>query len=152
MSGHQARSAVRHVIVHAFPSVKVPRESAMLAGQTWSVCRVAPEMLTGPFAATFEQASARLSALPRLFIEPDGSFVWVSESGADEWQIDGQLTDSAQGLMTMDLKLFGCDADWAAVLRAVDWPHQALLFQCVQLGIYLDEHQFRRFLSQDRKS
>ena len=91
---------------------------------------------------TFEQAADRLAQLPRLFIEPDGSFVWVSESGAGDWQIDGQLNDSPAGLMTVELKLSGPRADWPAVLRSVDWPRERLIYQLVQQGIYLDDREF----------
>jgi hypothetical protein len=53
------------------------------------------------FAVSFEQASSALDTLDRLFLEPDGSFVWTGETVADSpeaapprrWQLDGEVYD-----------------------------------------------------------
>ncbi len=36
---------------------------------------------------------AQLADLPRMFIEPDGSFVWVGQDEAENWQLDGVIYD-----------------------------------------------------------
>jgi hypothetical protein len=48
---------------------------------------------------SFEQAVEQLSQIPRLFIEPDGSFVWTGSLEMDQepvaaaWQLYGMLYD-----------------------------------------------------------
>lgn len=64
--------------------------------------------------ATLDQLLDRLAQEPRLFIEPDGSFVWTgSQSGLGDhtelrvnWQLDGMLYDNSQGLVRVEL--MGC--------------------------------------------
>jgi hypothetical protein len=55
-------------------------------------------------AATFEETSEALSAIPRLFIEPDGSFVWTGEEAGQPWQVDGNLSDRCDSLAYVELK------------------------------------------------
>lgn len=47
----------------------------------------------GPIPTSFEQAAARLEALPMLYLEGDGSFVWARDQGAQ--QVFGMLYDAA---------------------------------------------------------
>jgi hypothetical protein len=61
------------------------------------------------FPVTFEAVFAALEAWPRMFIEPDGSFVWVSEERTPEgslaaWQIDGHLYDRDDRLLYVELQ------------------------------------------------
>lgn len=61
--------------------------------------------------ATFDQMIDNLAKQPRLFIEPDGSFVWTgqqtlsaqSSSSITTWQLDGMLYDNPQGLVRVEL-------------------------------------------------
>ena len=41
----------------------------------------ATEAVDSKFDCSFEQVTAALEELPRMFLEPDGSFVWVIEDG-----------------------------------------------------------------------
>jgi hypothetical protein len=113
------------IIVHSPP--RVPAESASLP-------------------VSFDEGLARLSLLPRLFIEPDGSFVWRGrdEDGA-EWQVDGNLIDRGDVLAFVELK--GCCPVQRLdeLLAALGWPEQPLVFQLPQRGVVLDEAEFRRF-------
>ncbi|TWU58086.1 hypothetical protein [Rubripirellula reticaptiva] len=47
----------------------------------------------GPIPTSFEATASRLEALPLLYFEPDGSFVWCRDRG--EQQIYGMLYDAA---------------------------------------------------------
>jgi hypothetical protein len=133
-----------HATVHAWPTGDVGRERISLFGFDVTVCRMSSQRLARPIALPFEDVLERLSALARLFIEPDGSFVWVDpSSNSPAWQIDGQLHDSAAGLMTVELKLAGVRPDWTNVLRCLDWPAQPLIFQLVQQGAFLDEDSWK---------
>jgi hypothetical protein len=97
------------------------------------------------FPVTFEQAEAALAALPRLFIEPDGSFVWVADDAQRSWQIDGNLYDRDGRLVYVEAK-GSCPADaFDQLLRAVGWPAVPLMFQLIREAVYLDEATFRHY-------
>lgn len=53
-----------------------------------------------PLAISFETAQQRLEELPKLYFEPDGSFVW---SGIDH-QVFGMLYDAAGRLQYVELR------------------------------------------------
>lgn len=57
-----------------------------------------------PLPVTFDEAVERLSALDRMFVEPDGSFVWRGVEGDEAWQIEGQLVDGGLSLAHVELK------------------------------------------------
>lgn len=95
------------------------------------------------FDRTFEQVADELSLLPRMFIEPDGSFVWVS-AGEPGWQLDGVLNDGAGHLWYAELKGRCPDAEFNRLLAALGWPQTPLCFQLVREAVWLDEPAFRR--------
>lgn len=77
----------------------------------------------GPLTSRFEEVAERLSDLPRLFFEPDGSLVWV---GAD-WQIDGMLYDRGGILQYADLKGSAQRQPWRRLIERIVYPeHPAL--------------------------
>ena len=101
-----------------------------------------------PLSVSFERALAALEALPRLFIEPDGSLVWASrEPGGESWQVDGNLYD--QGSRLSHVELSGCCPERAMdeILRALDWPASGVCFQLPRRGVFLDETAFRETAS-----
>lgn len=62
-----------------------------------------------PFPLTFEAVFAALEAWPRMFIEPDGAFVWVGEERMPDgslaaWQLDGHLYDRDERLLYVELQ------------------------------------------------
>src|SRR5215210_2293586 len=93
-----------HVSVHARPAEATPGTSIVLGGQTYPTLEVPRATIAGTMmACTFEEAAARLAKLPRMFIEPDGAFVWVSPQGETPWQVDGNIYDRAGALAFVDL-------------------------------------------------
>lgn len=58
------------------------------------------------FDVTFEEVCAAFEAWPRMFVEPDGSFVWVGAAAGrpNTWQLDGQLFDRAGKVLLIELK------------------------------------------------
>jgi hypothetical protein len=99
----------------------------------------------GPLAVTFDDALAALAGLPRMFIEPDGSFVWTGEAaGGGRWQVDGNLIDRGDCLAYVDLKGTCPVQQFDALLTALGWPESKLAFQLPQQGVFLDEAEFRR--------
>ena len=96
-------------------------------------------------SATFDEALAALEQLDRLFIEPDGSFVWTgatAEGGA--WQVDGNLIDRGDCLAFVELKGVCPEAQFDCLLSVLGWPWSGLAFQLQKRGVFLDEAEFRR--------
>lgn len=67
------------------------------------------ELLSTPYEVTFEEVYQILEAWPRMFIEPDGSFVWVgqetlSDGALASWQLDGHLYDRDGRLLYVELQ------------------------------------------------
>lgn len=92
---------------------------------------------------TFDGALANLSRLPRMFIEPDGSFVWTGTADGQPWQVDGNLVDQGIVLSYVELKGRCLEGQFDQLLAALGWPEQPLTFQLPQRGIFLAEPQFR---------
>lgn len=62
-----------------------------------------------PLDCSFEEAERRLNALPRMFFEPDGSFVWRGES-PQVFQWDGELYDAGGRVQHVELRGRGGEA------------------------------------------
>ena len=97
-----------------------------------------------PLAVTFDQATSALQQLERLFIEPDGSFVWTgSTADGEPWQVDGNLIDRGDALAYVELKGH-CPADqFDQLLGAFGWPQATLAFHLPQRGAMFSEADFR---------
>ena len=94
------------------------------------------------FDRTFEEVSEALAALPRMFIEPDGSFVWVSAS-EPAWQLDGVLYDGPDRLWYIELKGRCPETEFNLLLTALGWPQTQVAFQLVREAALFDEQAFR---------
>jgi hypothetical protein len=137
-----------HVSVHARPAEAVLNATpAIVDERPVQTLAVSAEQLATPFAVSFEQAGEALANLPRLFFEPDGSFVWVSARGDEPWQVDGNLFDRAGRLQFVDLKGSCPAVELDRLLAAFGWPQTAVMLQLVRAAVFLDEAEFRRVAS-----
>ena len=101
--------------------------------------------LNGPLSVTFDEALSTLEQLDRMFIEPDGSFVWAGLSGDGErWQVDGNLIDRGDCLAYVELKGRCPQAQFNQILGALGWPNAALAFELTRRGVAVEEAEFRR--------
>ena len=100
-----------------------------------------------PLAVTFDSALSALAELPRMFIEPDGSFVWTSPSGVTPWQVDGTLVDAGTTLYYCELK--GCCPveSLDQLLACLSDGTSKLVFEAVEQGAMMTEQEFRRSLT-----
>ena len=71
----------------------------------------------GALETSFEDAAARLEQMPRLYLEPDGSFVWTQSGG--EQQIFGMLYDAANQLQYVELRGCCCRENWQRLVTAI---------------------------------
>jgi len=133
-----------HITLHPRPSQVRIGPVLPLAGRQIQTLVIDPASLNVPCACSFEDAAAALSALPRMYCEPDGSFVWVSEHDEPSWQLDGNLYDRDQRLFFVDLK-GTCPAHrFDELLRTLGWPETPLVVQLVREAIFVEEAEFRR--------
>jgi len=97
-----------------------------------------------PLDVTFEAALATLEKLPRMFIEPDGSFVWAGEfADGARWQVDGNLIDRGDVLAYVDINGTCPEERFDELVRAFGWPEAPLAFQLTRSGQTLAEAAFR---------
>jgi len=134
-----------HTTVHARPLTAVAGPTIPLTGCVVATLTAPREALAEPFALSFEEAAERLGRLDRLFIEPDGSFVWASPQAGPPWQVDGNLFDRNGRLLFVDLKGSSPPEDFDRLLAALGWPATPLMFQLVREAVLLDEAEFRRW-------
>ena len=66
--------------LHALPDSDAPASGEPLTdscGQ-WPTLLIAQDQLSTPLSIGFDDVLNQLGSLPRLYAEPDGSFVWTS--------------------------------------------------------------------------
>ncbi|MEZ6118004.1 MAG: hypothetical protein R3C28_15735 [Pirellulaceae bacterium] len=136
-----------HVFLHAKPAIELTaaRRSQPLLELPCEVLRLTPEMVSAPLDVSFESAGERLQALPQLYFEPDGSFVWVGQTATSErWQLDGLLNDGIATLQNVELK-GTCDPDaWDQILDAFQLSGDAVVLQLAKEGVFVTDPEFRR--------
>lgn len=135
-----------HTTIHARGEQVTAGETCSVEGKRVRTLRVPKEALGEPMAVSFEEAREALQRLPRIYVEPDGSFVWVSSSNeADRWQVDGVLYDRADQLWFVDLSGSCPPESLDAFLTCLGWPETDVMFQLTRQALFLDEAEFRRF-------
>lgn len=139
-----------HAAIHAAPSQAEPSGKLTLDGREYATLPVSPQTLNAPLPVTFEQAMAALETLPRMFCEPDGSWVWVGESGGERWQVDGCLYDRGSSLQYVELRGACPAAQFDQLLTAFGWPTAELALLLTQHGALLAELEFRRWAEAER--
>ncbi len=91
-------------------------------------------------ACSFEQVAEELQKLPRMFLEPDGSFVWVGQE--NRWQIDGNLFDRDGKLVYVELKGKAGSEALRQIAECLGWPRQALVVQLVREARFVAMNEF----------
>lgn len=131
-------------VIHALPEPVNLCEAVRLDGLLLAAISAGQALSQQPFAVSFEQAVDTLGTLPRMFIEPDGSFVWVGDT-PKPWQVDGVLYDRDDKLLYVEVK-GSCPAQqFDQLLSALGWPATPLLFQLTQAAVFVDDAEFRRW-------
>ena len=109
----------------------------------WGVADDSPGLATQSFAFDYDTLQSKLSEVARLYIEPDGSFVWVSSEDASR-RISGQITDDGERVLYLELR---GKCRWndlsTVVLKKLDWPETSLAFQLLPESLLVEEQQFR---------
>ncbi len=135
-----------HASIHARPDDCQPGQPLEKVGSSFASMQISPEWLgQSTLGRSFEEVVAELARFERMYVEPDGSFVWVSSHGESPWQIDGNLHDHQERLRLVDIK-GSCPAErFDELLAALGWPRRQLVFQLVRAAVFLEEAEFRRW-------
>jgi hypothetical protein len=134
-----------HITLHAEPPGDWSRRPVTLEGFTTESWDIPSPKLDCPMPVSFEEACSALSELPRLHIEPDGSFVWVSARDAVRpWQVDGMLYDRGGRLLYVELK-GRCPAfRFVELLTAFGCLANPCVVQLVRYAVVMDVSEFCR--------
>ena len=93
---------------------------------------------------SFEESGARLSKLPQMLFEMDGSWVWSGQLGKHPWQLDGMIYDRDGHLQYAQVKGTCTLPAWRELITCIGWPEQSLLIHLVEQGSYLDLRTFEQ--------
>ncbi|MBX3423483.1 MAG: hypothetical protein KF752_18160 [Pirellulaceae bacterium] len=98
---------------------------------------------------SFERACEMLEQLPRMHIEPDGSFVWTADgpwgdrAAREAWQVDGMLYDFGGRLARVELKGSCPRQAWLALVECFQ-PDGDLLVFLINAKYYIRQHELLR--------
>jgi hypothetical protein len=102
-----------------------------------------------PLAISFEDCVAAMQSLPRMFVEPDGSFVWTGHHDGGDWQLDGSVADRRGHVVWIEVRGRCPSARFDQILRVLGWPEVPLMFQLRRAGVVVEESELRRLLWPD---
>jgi len=137
------------VTIHARPPGATATCSVELGRESFTALELDSNKLTRPLPITFEQVFAALDAIDRVFIEPDGSFVWSGETDAGRWQLDGHLYDRNERVLFVQIQGRCPRETLDHLLRILTWPQAALVFQLQREAVILLEDEFRRYAARE---
>jgi hypothetical protein len=138
-----------NVSLHAAPAGSLPVRSIELDGRVMQAIDVpAPTLAATQLDCSFEDAVARMEALERMFVEPDGSLLWVGEEARERWQVDGTIYDRAGHVQYVEVNGSCPEKQLDELLQALGWPEQQLVFDLRGQGLVLSEAEFRRLAVQ----
>jgi hypothetical protein len=131
------------ISLHRRPPGAEPGPPFVDAWGRWPTVPVPHEMLATPLSVAFDTFLDRLAAFERMYVEPDGSFVWVSTREGPSWQVDGNALEREGKLLSVDLKGSCPAGEFDRLLRACGWPAEPLVVQLVRAAVFLPEEAFR---------
>lgn len=150
---HAHSDSRTHSDSHAPSGLGNSSDPTRWAGRAVELPRFAETRAFKPFTVTFEQAAAELENLPGLYLEPDGSFLWVGEMAAPaggehppaelrRWQLDGQFHEAAGRVLQVELKGDCPAASFERLLAALGALEHPVLAELVQEARYVDAREW----------
>jgi hypothetical protein len=130
------------VIVHSLGDTPDDRQRITLGDGNYEAISPAIFDRQAVFPVSFEEAATRLGELPSLYLEPDGSFVWV---GSGQWQLDGQIADRAGRVSSVQVAGTCPAEEFERLLCVFGWPQTKAAFEVRRAGAIVAENEFRRF-------
>jgi len=137
-----------HIIVRGLPDESLETGRLTLDDVHLQTLVVPSNLQSTPLRVTFDQAADRLAAFPRLHLEPDGSFVWVSaEDSPVAWQVDGNLYDRGDSLNHVEIKGTCVAEELQRLLDVSGAGDVKLMLEHVPLGVFVSEDELLKLVS-----
>ncbi len=130
--------------IHRRASEIKGRGEVAIDGAAVQTLDVSPAAANTSLHVTFDRAVEILAMLPRMFIEPDGSFVWTGNEDNELWQAEGVLYDAGPRLAYVEMSGRCPPDEFDQFLAALGWPAVSLMFQWATAGVFIGEEDFRR--------
>ena len=109
----------------------------------WPTLLIAQDQLNSPLPIGFDDVLNQLGSLPRLYAEPDGSFVWTSTHDHARWQVNGNLYERNDRVLFVELK-GSCPASEYDQLLACFLPDKkACVVQLTRPAVFVTAEVFR---------
>ena len=135
-----------HVFVQADCEAVRPAGALAIEGESFEAWSLADGPPLAPLQVDFDTAYEGLQRLPRLYAEPDGSFVWAGRQDSATWQLFGQLADQGTRLQSVELRGTIPRDQFEELLNVLRWPNSPLMFQLARQGVFLNWEGFARLV------
>ena len=133
------------ISIHAQPTGSLSHVQTRLEGADYATIQLTAQQQVTPMIVSFEEVVQQLECLPRMFVEPDGAFVWTGREKAEAWQLDGCVYDLAGRVIYVDVSGVCPEGQFEQLLSALGWPGAKLVIQLRQQALFLSEQDFRRY-------
>ena len=131
--------------LHALPDSEVLASGATLTdscGQ-WPTLLIAQDQLITPLPIVFDDVLNQLNTLPRLYAEPDGSFVWTSPQENIRWQVNGNLYERNDRVLFVELKGSCPASEFDQLLACFLQDEKACVVQLTRPAVFVTPEIFR---------
>ena len=131
--------------LHASPDSDAPASGEALTDPCglWPTLLIAQDQLSTPLSIGFDDVLNQLGNLPRLYAEPDGSFVWTSPQENTRWQVNGNLYERNDRVLFVEIK-GSCPASEFDQLLACFLPDEkACVVQLTRPAVFVTVEVFR---------
>ena len=131
--------------LHARPSNDSQEAETPLVDQwgQWPTLLVSQDQLSKPLPTEFDDAINKLNALPRLFAEPDGSFVWTSPHENLRWQVNGNLYEKNDNILFVELKGYCPQVEFDQLLACFLADENVCVIQLTRAAVFVSASVFR---------
>jgi hypothetical protein len=79
-----------------------------------------------------------------MFVEMDGSWVWVGEQEGQSWQLDGMLYDFERSLRYVEVKGLCPHSVWKQLLSRLNLSDHTVEIHLTDVGKFIDRSEFER--------
>ena len=93
------------------------------------------------FGKPYEDVAGQLAEIPRLHIELDGAFVWVSAKDVSH-RVNGQITDDGSEVMYIEFRGRATSEEIQPIIAPLRGQTHELAFQWLPSGEMLGEQEF----------
>ena len=131
--------------LHALPDSEVLASGKTLTdscGQ-WPTLLIAQDQLITPLPIVFDDVLNQLNTLPRLYAEPDGSFVWTSPQENIRWQVNGNLYERNDRVLFVELKGSCHASEFDQLLACFLQDEKACVVQLTRPAVFVTPEIFR---------